>query len=536
MRLFTSADRDLLLGLLALPTAGPLECGVGAAAPELWQAQRLYAEAAAAIGFEVVQHAAPPAGCVLRDDVPLPVRHAAAERADFLACQPSLVLGLGPAGAGRGRTVMFNVHLDTVAGLEPASFDGVRFHGRGAIDAKGPAVALLAGLRQALRERPELVREVRVLVQAVAGEEGGALGTFGTRPLVEAGLYGRLNVFCEPTGGRALTSCTAAMTARLSVHGQDAVDDRPAEGHNATVLLGHLAAHLAAVLDPELDPADGQLCVAGLHTGPLHNRVYGHGQLLLNLSYGSPAAGRRLEERVEAAVTEGLRSFAAAFGASRRFARTAADAADIVRLEWLKRGLPALDPPGPSGLAPLLARAAVPPWPAAEPGFTCDAIWTAGLPGADTLVLGPGHLAANRAHAEGEFADLAELDAFAGAVSRLLCAFLAELEPEPASPVPAQPVAAAQPEPPVPAGQSARRELPVRAEAPVRPAPPGAAGLPVRAAPPDPPVRARPPVRPDLPALPSPPATRRTPDAVVEPADLRQSPRPGPGLPHPPRL
>jgi acetylornithine deacetylase/succinyl-diaminopimelate desuccinylase-like protein len=489
------SDRGLLLELLALPTAGPLECGAGAPAPELWQAQRLYAEAAGRLGFEVVQHAAPPAGCVLRDDVPLPVRHAAAERADFLACQPSLVLGLGPAGAGRGRTVMFNVHLDTVAGLAPVSFDGVRFHGRGAIDAKGPAVALLAGLRQALRERPELAREARVLVQAVAGEEGGGLGTFGTRPLVEAGHHGRLNVFCEPTGGRAMTRCTAAMTARLSVHGQDAVDDRPAAGHNATVLLGHLAAHLAAALDPELDPADGQLCVAGLHTGALHNRVYGHGQLLLNLSYSSPAAACRLEQRVEDALADGLRSFTSAFGGSRRFARTAADAADIVRLEWLKRGLPALDPPsGPSRLAPLLARAGIPPWPAAEPGFTCDAIWTAGLPDADTLVLGPGHLAANRAHAEGEFADLAELDAFAGAVSRLLRAFLADAGPERASPVPAQPVRAA---PSVPARPPVRPEPPVPAEPPVPPPPY---------------------------------ATRRTPDAVAEPADRsQQPPRPGAG-------
>lgn len=514
MSLLSPSDRELLLGLMALPTAGPLEGGAGASPPELWQAQRLYAEAAAGLGFDVVQHAAPPAGCVLRDDVPLPVRHAAAERADFLACQPSLVLGLGPAGAGRGRTVMFNVHLDTVAGLEPASFDGVRFHGRGAIDAKGPAVALLAGLRHALREQPELVREARVLVQAVAGEEGGALGTFGTRPLVEAGHYGRLNVFCEPTGGRALTRCTAAMTARLSVHGQDAVDDRPAAGHNATVLLGHLAAHLAAALDPGLDPADGQLCVAGLHTGPLHNRVYGRGQLLLNLSYGSPAAGRRLEQRVEDALAEGLRSFTAAFGGSRRFARTAADAADIVRLEWLKRGLPALDPPpGPSRLAPLLARAGIPPWPAAEPGFTCDAIWTAGLPGADTLVLGPGHLAANRAHAEGEFADLAELDAFAGAVSRLLRAFLSDAGPAHPSPVPAQPVRAAPPEPPATAGQSARPEPSVRPEPSARPAPS------------------------EPPAPPPPHATRRTPDAVVEPADLSQpTPRAGAGLRRPPRL
>ncbi|MGW5348927.1 M20/M25/M40 family metallo-hydrolase [Streptomyces sp. NPDC004031] len=439
MSVFGAADRDLLLDLLALPTAGPLEGGPGAPAPALWEAQRRYAQAAAGLGFAVVHHAAPPPGCLARADVPLPVREAAAARPDFLDCQPGLVLALGPTAAPAGRTVMFNVHLDTVAGAGPVSFDGVRFHGRGAIDAKGPAVALLAGLRQALREQPGLPRDTRVLVQAVSGEEGGALGTFGTRPLVEAGHHGRLNVFCEPTGGRALLRCTAAMTARIRVHGRDAIDDRPGAGHNATVLLGHLAAHLAAALDPRLDPAEGQVCVAGLHTGTLHNRVYGEGQLLLNLSYGSAAAGQRLERLVSAAVAGGLRSFRAEFAASPRFGRTAADAADIVRLDWLKRGLPALDG-DPSWLAPLLHRAGVPLWPAAEPGFTCDAIWMSGVPGAHTVVLGPGRLDTNRAHADGEFAELTELDAFAATVPRLLAAFRsAPADDVPRVPPPARP-------------------------------------------------------------------------------------------------
>ena len=44
---------------------------------------------------------------------------------------------------------LFNVHLDTVAGWQPVGFDGTCFTGRGAIDAKGPAVALLAGVRAA---------------------------------------------------------------------------------------------------------------------------------------------------------------------------------------------------------------------------------------------------------------------------------------------------------------------------------------------------------------------------------------------------
>ncbi len=422
MSLLTAADRALLLELLRLPTAGPLETGADGPRPALWQAQRSYAAAAAELGFRVVHHASAAPECADRADVPLSVRQAVLAQPDFLTDQPSLVLSLGSDGAPRSRTVMFNVHLDTVAGVEPVSFDGSRFRGRGAVDAKGPAVALLAGLRAALVGQPQLPGDTRILIQAVSGEEGGALGTIGTRPLVEAGYYGRLNVFCEPTGGRALARSTASMTARLRVCGEDAVDDRPEAGHNAGVLLGFLAQHLAAVLDPELDPAAGQLCLAGLHTGPLHNRVYGTGELLINLSYDSRATADRLERLLFEAFDSGLRAFADRFAGSRRFARTAADAALVTRLDWLKRGLPALDS-GSAWGSSLLAAAAVPAWPADEPAFTCDAIWLAGVPDTHTVVLGPGSLDANHAHAQGEFADLAELEAFAAAVPRLLAAF-----------------------------------------------------------------------------------------------------------------
>jgi len=319
---------------------------------------------------------------------------------------------------------MFNVHLDTVAGAQPAGFDGACFTGRGAIDAKGPAVALLAGVRAARALRPALGRRVGVLIQAVAGEEGGAMGVFGTRPLVERGFVGRLNVFCEPTGLRFLTRGTAAMTARISVHGADAIDDRPGEGHNATVLLGFLAQHLAHALDRRGDGGDeGTVCVAGLHTGTLHNRVYGSGSLLLNLAYGDLRTARRLERDLRAALAAGLDEFAARFGGTGLFARTAAEAARVTRLEWVKRGLPVLDDQDEWGHTLLRDRAGIAQWPPGEPGFTCDAIWMANVPDACTVILGPGDLAANNAHADGEFARADELEAFAAAVTRLLLAF-----------------------------------------------------------------------------------------------------------------
>ncbi|NUT99529.1 MAG: M20/M25/M40 family metallo-hydrolase [Saccharothrix sp.] len=400
-------DRDLLLGLLRIPTAGPLET---TAEVRLWDAMRLYQGAFENIGFATVHFGPASPAAVDRPDVPAVVREAVAEDPGFLDRQPSLVLRYGDAEP----SVMFNVHLDTVAPFEPAGFDGTRFRGRGAIDAKGPAVALLAGLRAAVAD-PAVGRDVGVLVQAVSGEEGGAMGVFGTRPLVEAGFFGRLNVFCEPTGLRYLPRCTAAMTASVRVSGEDAVDDQPHAGHNASVLLGFLAQHLAASL---VRVPDGQLCLAGLHTGRMHNRVYGSGELLLNLSYGSAESARVMTTALERSLVEGLAEFGRRFRTVPPFHRTAVDAAAITRLVWRKHGLPAL----PARDVPLLD-AFVPRWPAHEPAFTCDAIWLADVPDTRTVVLGPGSLHANNAHARGEHADVADLDRFAAVVRDIVVRF-----------------------------------------------------------------------------------------------------------------
>ncbi|MGW1752091.1 M20/M25/M40 family metallo-hydrolase [Streptomyces sp. NPDC002092] len=422
--LFTDQYQKLLLDLLRLPSVNPLEAGPDDPPSRLPDLLDRYAAAAADVGLRTVRLAAAPVACLDRPGVPSTVR-AAARDPRFLVDQPSLLLRLGPERP-RVDTVMFNVHLDTVAGHVQPAFDGSRFTGRGSVDAKGPAVALLAGLRAAA-SHPAVGRDVTVLLQAVAGEEGGALGTYGTRPLLEAGHHGRLNVFCEPTGLRALPRATASMTARITVTGEDAVDDHPDAGHNATVLLGFLAQHLAARLDGAVPGT--RVCLAGLHTGRTHNRVHGTGTLLVNLSYGTTADGSHLKAAVTRHVTDGLRGFSELFASTREFARTARDAGRITLLGWDKDGLPALDNRDPCAEA-LLARAGARPADG-DPGFTCDAIWAAGLDDAFTTVLGPGDLAANHAHAPGEFVDLADLEDFAGVVHRLVTLFAEDHRPAP---------------------------------------------------------------------------------------------------------
>ncbi|MBP2327160.1 acetylornithine deacetylase/succinyl-diaminopimelate desuccinylase-like protein [Kibdelosporangium banguiense] len=416
--MLTEQDRNLLLHLLEMPTAGPLETGPDGPRPRLSEAQLCYAEAAAKLGFIVEKHERPAPDTLLGEHVPLPVRLAAADPG-FLADQPSMVLRLGP-DLPQADTIMFNVHLDTVAGMPPVSYDGTVFRGRGAIDAKGPAVALLAGIGAALAADPSLVANTRILIQAVSGEEGGAMGVFGTRPLVEQGYYGRLNLFCEPTGMRFLSKCTAAMTACVRVDGDDAIDDNPDGGHNATVLLGYISQRLAEVLPRYA--VDGRVCVAGIHTGHLHNRVYGTGRLMLNLSYGRTETGDRLAKVLESEVGRALSEFGARYRDHHDLARTAADASAITTVEWHKRGLPTLESKEDEWVTDLLDLGLT-QWPADEPAFTCDALWMADRPGTYTAVLGPGQLDRNHAHAEGEYAEEAELAEFADAVSAILLCF-----------------------------------------------------------------------------------------------------------------
>ncbi|MBF6452139.1 M20/M25/M40 family metallo-hydrolase [Nocardia cyriacigeorgica] len=424
---FTESDLALLVELLAMPTVGPMEDPNGPP-PRLRAAGRRYAQAAAGFGMRVHSHTAPDPAVLQRPDVPLTVRECAAERADFLDCQPSLVLRWGPPVPVE-RTIMFNVHLDTVAGVPEPRVEGGRVIGRGAIDAKGPAVALLAGLRSALSDLDPAGSQFGVLVQAVAGEEGGAMGTFGTRPLLEAGLYGRINVFCEPTGGRLLTRSTAAMTARISVTGDDAIDDRPGTGHNASVLLGYLAHALAEAAPRWAD--GGRVCVAGLHTGEVHNRVYGSGTLLLNIAYADTATGNRIRSALEQLLPGLLADFSARHADSVLLGRTAADAAAITHLTWLKSGLPALDSQDSHTLRIAAGAAEIPLVPADEPGFTCDAIWLAEQPDVGAVIFGPGDLDANNAHAAGEFAELADLDTYAGQIGGLVGRFAAAIATDP---------------------------------------------------------------------------------------------------------
>lgn len=424
---FAESEIELLLDLLRTPTAGPLETAQGDPAPRIGDAQRAYADAASTLGFEIVHHRAAEMTEPADGRIPRTVRDAMSASPDYLALQPNLVLRRG-SGGDPARTLMFNVHIDTVGGVQTVSRHGGIVTGRGAVDAKGPAVALLSGLRRALADPDENHPET-ILIQVVAGEEGGAMGIHGTKELVELGFTGRVNVFCEPTGSRIQPRSTSSMTAKITVDGDDSIDDMPAHGHNATVLLGFLAQRLASEFDHPNFQA--RACIAGLHTGTLHNRVYGTGQLLVNLAYRSASAGGHAEAALEEYVRGALKEFSSVFSGSPSLAKTARDCSDITSVVWLKRGLPALNSTDEWAQRCIFPAEEFRWAEDSDEGFTCDAIWMHGVPDSYTVVFGPGDLDLNNAHADGEFVELEDLDRYADQIHDVVRRFAHETSRSP---------------------------------------------------------------------------------------------------------
>ncbi len=129
----------------------------------------------------------------------------------------------GAWGGDSGPTIVLNGHIDVVppgqVGWTVDPWAGQvragRVYGRGACDMKAGLVCQLAAVR-ALREAGVRLRG-RVLLESVAGEEDGGLGTFAT---LRRGYRGDLAVICEPTGGRIVTASAGALTFRLVVAGR----------------------------------------------------------------------------------------------------------------------------------------------------------------------------------------------------------------------------------------------------------------------------------------------------------------------------
>jgi acetylornithine deacetylase len=146
---------------------------------------------------------------------------------------------------GRPGRVCLNGHVDVVGpgGEEwredpwSGRVEDGWLHGRGSVDMKGAVVAALHSLA-ALRDAPEPAPTV--VLQAVASEEDGGLGTFAA---LERDAAFDACLIPEPTGFDVVCAQAGALTFRATVRGRGAHAAMRLEGRSA--LDRYLAAHLA---------------------------------------------------------------------------------------------------------------------------------------------------------------------------------------------------------------------------------------------------------------------------------------------------
>jgi acetylornithine deacetylase len=133
-------------------------------------------------------------------------------------------------GAGGGRSLLFNTHLDVVPAspgqrrpFDPLAEGGV-VSGRGACDAKGQAAALFAALLAL--ERLGVTLNGDVLAHLVVEEEVGGNGTLA---MARRGETADGCIVMEPTGGKVLSSVRGAVWFRAICTGKPGHSGRAGE-------------------------------------------------------------------------------------------------------------------------------------------------------------------------------------------------------------------------------------------------------------------------------------------------------------------
>jgi acetylornithine deacetylase len=134
---------------------------------------------------------------------------------------------------GAARRVCLNGHVDVVGpGTVPwrhgpwsGALEGGRLHGRGAVDMKGAVVAALHAVA-AVRD----VADATVVLQCVASEEDGGLGTFAA---LERDSAFDAALIPEPTGFRVVCAQAGALTFRCVIPGRTAHAAHRLEGCSA---------------------------------------------------------------------------------------------------------------------------------------------------------------------------------------------------------------------------------------------------------------------------------------------------------------
>jgi acetylornithine deacetylase/succinyl-diaminopimelate desuccinylase family protein len=164
---------------------------------------------------------------------------------------------------GAKRSVAFAPHTDTVsvARMTIDPFAGEirddKLYGRGACDAKGPLVAMLAALANAVRQKEFREGDLDVYFCALMGEESG---NHGAKALAELGFHVDFALAGEPTEGRIVYTHKGALWCKVVTRGRSVHGSMPEKGVSAIgkmaevvqYLLGDYARALAKMADPVL--------------------------------------------------------------------------------------------------------------------------------------------------------------------------------------------------------------------------------------------------------------------------------------------
>ncbi|MCZ7545540.1 MAG: M20 family metallopeptidase [Anaerolineae bacterium] len=165
---------------------------------------------------------------------------------EVVADRPNLLARL--RGAGDGRVLCFNGHLDTVGAFDmgarafqPEVREG-RLYGRGAADVKGSLACFTLVLETLARTGITLPNDI--VFTAVIGEEGPPSGT---EFLIKSGFRADAAIVGEPSGCRVFVGQRGGQFVRLTTHGKTAHGSTPHAGVNA---IEHMVRLLAAI--PEM--------------------------------------------------------------------------------------------------------------------------------------------------------------------------------------------------------------------------------------------------------------------------------------------
>jgi acetylornithine deacetylase len=193
-------------------------------------------------------------------------------------------------GRGKGRTLMFCGHMDTVgvAGMDapfsPLEKDG-RLYGRGSQDMKGGVAAMIAAARALAQEGGPPAG--RLVIAAVVDEEHSSIGA----EALAAAWTADAAVVTEPTD-LAIAVCHKGFAwVDVEVQGKAAHGSRPREGEDAILRLGRVLARLEA-LDASLQAKPPHALVG---TGSLHASLIEGGR---ELSSYPDRARLQMERRI----------------------------------------------------------------------------------------------------------------------------------------------------------------------------------------------------------------------------------------------